>query len=167
MELTAVPLTTLLVAIAGPVGVTLGWWLARRSEHQREAREERKSAYVEFIKAAVVYRNADAKDRPALRNDRWAALATLILVAPPKVFEEAWQLVGLGEKLLDHAEDDPELLPVYREMWERFSTFSRLARSDLGIKADPFSGRTPVPVDDPPRTESAADTDAAETARRA
>ena len=37
MEFAPVAFLTLLVAIAGPVGITLGWWLGKRSERERTA----------------------------------------------------------------------------------------------------------------------------------
>jgi hypothetical protein len=70
VDITPVAFTTILVAIAGPVGITLGWWLEKRSEHERMAREERKSAYVAFTTAAVLYRNSDDAERQRRRNER-------------------------------------------------------------------------------------------------
>ena len=53
VEFAPVAFLTILVAIAGPVGITLGWWLGKRSERERTAREERKSAFVAFTTAGV------------------------------------------------------------------------------------------------------------------
>jgi len=39
MELTPIAVTTVLVAIAGPLGITLGWWLGRRGERERQQRD--------------------------------------------------------------------------------------------------------------------------------
>ena len=141
------PLATVLVAVAGPLGVTLGWWLGRRAEREREAREERKSAYVAFIKAAAAYRNAEPADRQRIRADRWAALAELILVAPPAVVQEAWSLVGVGDGLLD--EDPTHAQEIYRRMGQHFMAIGRLARRDLGIPADPFVDRILADRGDP------------------
>ena len=74
MELLPVAVTTVLVAIAGALGITLGWWLGRRGERERQQREERKSAYVAFVHAAIRYRNApdlSADDRHAVYIDMW------------------------------------------------------------------------------------------------
>src|SRR4051794_34777214 len=100
MELGGVPLTTVLVAIAGPLGIALGWWLAQRAERERRAREERKSAYIAFIKAAATYRNADGPDRRRIATERWGSVAELILVAPAAVFREALSLSEIGDELL-------------------------------------------------------------------
>ena len=90
MEMAPIALLTLLVAIAGPIGVSLGWWLGRRGERERQGREERRSAYVAFVHASIRYRNADSdEDRRELRDERWAALAEIVLVAPPSVVQAA------------------------------------------------------------------------------
>jgi hypothetical protein len=58
--------TTVVVALAGPVGVTLGWWLGRSSQRQKEARDERKAAYSNFIRAVLLYRAADTDTRRSI-----------------------------------------------------------------------------------------------------
>src|SRR6478672_7336795 len=122
MELAPVAFLTLLVAIAGPVGITLGWWLGKRSERERTAREERKSAYVAFTTAAIQYRNSNDEERRQRRNERWEAFAVLTLVAPPAMVEIAAHMAAAGDKLL--------------------------ARSDLHIdETDAFAALTPV-IDD-------------------
>jgi hypothetical protein len=141
VQLDAAPLATILVALAGPVGVTLGWWLGRRAERERQARDERKSAYVAFIKAAAAYRNAARAERLKMQTDRWGALAELILVAPPPLFEEAWSLVAAGDGLLAPELGDAKEQEIYRQMAQHFMAFGRLARQDLGITADPFGSR--------------------------
>ena len=45
------------------------------------AREERKSAYVAFVSAAILYRNADDAERQRRRNERWEAFAVPLVVA--------------------------------------------------------------------------------------
>jgi hypothetical protein len=140
------PLTTLLVAIAGPVaGVTLGWWLGRRTERERQAREERKSAYVAFVHAAIRYRNADDdEERRTLHDERWAALAEIVLVAPPPIVQAAAYMVSTGDRLLNKALEPDERSATFREMWENNVQFTRLARSDLRVgAADPFEGLEP------------------------
>jgi hypothetical protein len=145
VELTPVAFTTILVAIAGPVGITLGWWLGKRSEHQRMEREERKSAYVAFITSAILYRNADDAERREHRNDRWEALSVLQLVAPPDVFRSAVFLVAGGDQLLDPEIDEGGRRAIYADIWEHINQFTRLARADLGVgQVDAFAGLTPV-----------------------
>jgi hypothetical protein len=89
MEFAPVAFASLLVAIAGPLGISLGWWLGRRGERERQGREEQKSAYVAFVRAAITFRNATDDERSEIRADRWAALAEIVLVAPPEVVEAA------------------------------------------------------------------------------
>lgn len=131
-----------LAAVAGPVGVTLGWWLGRKGERERQGREERKSAYLAFVRAAIRYRNADnAEKRHALRDERWAALAELILVAPPRLVQAAAYMVSTGDRLMDPAITVDQRRATLREMWDNNVTFTRLARADLGVgAADPFEG---------------------------
>jgi hypothetical protein len=148
VELTPVAFTTILVAIAGPVGITLGWWLGKRSEHQRMARDERKSAYVAFVSAAILYRNADNAERHRRRNERWEAFAVLPLVAPSSVVRSAAYLVAAGDKLLDPDIDADGRRAIYAEIWEHISQFMRLARADLGVdENDAFAELTPVKGD--------------------
>ncbi len=138
-------MTTLLVAIAGPVGITLGWWLGRRGERERQQREERKSAYVDFVHAAIRYRNATDDERREIREERWAALAEIVLVAPPKVVEAASYQVSTGDHLLEPGLTADDRRAVYLEIWERNRTFTRLARTDLKVgAADPWAGMEPV-----------------------
>ncbi len=128
MELAPVAFLTLLVAIAGPVGITLGWWLGKRSERERTAREERKSAYVTFTTAAIQYRNSNDEERRQRRNERWEAFAVLTLVAPPALVE-----IAAGRRA------------IYADLWEHIDRFTRLARSDLRIdENDAFGALTPV-----------------------
>jgi hypothetical protein len=129
-------------AVAGPLGVTLGWWLGRKGERERQGREERKSAYLAFVRAAIRYRNADdAETRHTLRDERWAALAELILVAPPRVVQAAAYMVSTGDRLLDPSLTVDQRRATLREMWENNVSFTRLARMDLGVgAADPFEG---------------------------
>ncbi len=146
MEMAPVALLTLLVAIAGPVGVSLGWWLGRRGERERQGREERRSAYVAFVHALIRYRNADGEDaRRAMRDERWAAMAEIVLVAPPPVVQAATIQVSTGDRLLDAALGPEQRLATFQEMWQNNIEFTRLARTDLGIDAaDPFEGLSPV-----------------------
>jgi hypothetical protein len=148
VELTPVAFTTILVAIAGPVGITLGWWLGKRSEHQRMAREERKSAYVAFVSAAILYRNADDDERRRRRNERWEAFSVLQLVAPPALVRSAAYLVAGGDKLLDPDIDADGRRAIYAETWEHINRFTQLARADLGVgENDAFADLTPVTGD--------------------
>ena len=145
MEFLPVALTTVLVAVAGPLGITLGWWLGRRGERERQQREERKSAYVDFVHASIRYRNAKDEERPDLRLERWAALAEIVLVAPPAIVQAASYQVTTGDRLLrpDLSADDRH--EVFVDMWERNRTFTRLARTDLGVgAADPWEGIEPI-----------------------
>ena len=132
----------ILAAIGGPIGVCLGWWLGRRGERERQGREERKSAYLAFVRAAIRYRNADSvEERRALRDERWAALAEVVLVAPPVVVQAAAYMVSTGERLLDATLTSEESLATFGEMWDNNVRFTRLARTDLGVGvADPFEG---------------------------
>jgi hypothetical protein len=99
MEMAPVALLTLLVAVAGPVGVTLGWWLGRRGERERQGREERKSAYVAFVHAAIRYRQADDdEERRGVRDERWSALAEIVLIAPPPIVRAAAYMVTTGDR---------------------------------------------------------------------
>jgi hypothetical protein len=145
MEPGPIALVTLLVAIAGPIGVTLGWWLGRRGEHERVLRDERKVAYVAFVHAAIRFRNATDEERRAIRDERWAAIAEIVLVAPPPVVEAASYQVATGERLLDTTLSPEARAELYRELWERNRAFTRLARADLKVGAtDPFEGLQPV-----------------------
>jgi hypothetical protein len=146
MELAPIALLTILVAIAGPIGVTLGWWLGRRGERERQGREERRSSYVEFVHASIRYRNADGDEgRRAVRDERWAALAEIVLVAPPLVVQAAAVQVSTGDRLLNEALGPDQRLATFQEMWQNNIEFTRLARTDLGIDAaNPFDGLSPV-----------------------
>jgi hypothetical protein len=148
MEISPVVFTTILVAIAGPVGITLGWWLGKRSEHERVAREERKSAYVAFVSAAIVYRNSDDTERGTRRNERWEALAVLTLVAPPALVQSAAHLVAAGDQLLDPDIDRDGRRAIYAEIWGHIDRFTQLARADLRVgENDAFAALTPVTGD--------------------
>jgi hypothetical protein len=145
VEISPVAFTTILVAIAGPVGITLGWWLGKRSERERVAREERKSAYVAFVTAAILYRNADDAERVTRRNDRWEAFAVLTLVAPPAVVQSAAYVVSAGDQLLDPDLVDERRRAIYLEIWEHIRGFMQLARTDLRIdETDAYAALTPV-----------------------
>jgi hypothetical protein len=148
VELTPVAFTTILVAIAGPVGITLGWWLGKRSERERTAREERKSAYVAFTTVAIQYRNSDDEERRARRNERWAAFAELTLVAPPALVQSAAYLVAAGDRLLDPDVDADTRRAIYAEVWQHIDRFTRLARTDLRVgEINAFAALTPVTGD--------------------
>ena len=145
MELAPVAFLTILVAIAGPVGITLGWWLGKRSERERTAREERKSAYVAFTTAAIQFRNSDDDERRQRRNERWEAFAVLTLVAPPALVEIAAHMVAAGDKLLDPDMDAAGRRAIYADLWQHIDQFTQLARSDLRISEnDAFAALTPV-----------------------
>ena len=133
-------LIALLAAIAGPTGVSLGWWLGRRGERERQGREERKSAYVAFVRASIRFRNAADDERREIQGERWAALAEVVLVAPPSVVQAAAYMVSTGDRLLAEPSDDQRLATL-RQMWENNIQFTRLARTDLGVgAANPFEG---------------------------
>jgi hypothetical protein len=145
VELAPVAVITILVAFAGPVGIVLGWWLGRRGERERQQRDERKSAYVAFVHALIRYRNATDEERRRIREDRWAALAEIVLVAPPDVVAAASYQVATGERLLDPGLAPDARQAVYMEMWERNRAFTRLARTDLRVgAADPWEAVAPV-----------------------
>ena len=148
MELAPVAFLTILVAIAGPVGITLGWWLGKRSERERTAREERKSAYVAFTTAAIQYRNSNDEERRQRRNERWEAFAVLTLVAPPAMVEIAAHMAAAGDKLLDPDIEAAGRRAIYADLWQQIDRFTQLARSDLHIdETDAFAALTPV-IDD-------------------
>jgi len=145
VEFAPVAFLTILVAIAGPVGITLGWWLGKRSERERTAREERKSAYVAFTTAAIQFRNSDDEERRQRRNERWEAFAVLTLVAPPTMVEIAAHMVAAGDRLLDPDIDDVQRRAIYADLWQHIDRFTHLARSDLHIdENDAFAGLTPI-----------------------
>lgn len=138
-------MTTVLLVIAGPVGITLGWWLGKRSERDRTAREERKAAYVGFTTVAINYRNSDDEGRYRDRNKRWEALAVLTLVAPPAIVREAAGLAAAGDRLLEPDTDAEARRAVYEEVWQHITRFTALARADLGIgEADVFASLVPI-----------------------
>jgi hypothetical protein len=140
------PLIALLAAVAGPTGVTLGWWLGRRGQREALGRDERKSAYLAFVRASIRYRNAaDDDERRALREDRWTALAEVVLVAPPAIVQTAAYFVTTGDRLLDEDLTHEQRLAVFEELWANNVEFTRLTRADLGIEAaDPFAGFQPT-----------------------
>lgn len=112
------------------------------------AREERKSAYVAFVSASILYRNADDAERHRRRNERWEALAVLTLVAPPATVRSAAYLVAAGDKLLEPGIDADGGRVIYAEIWEHISQFTRLARADLRVgENDAFADLTPVKGD--------------------
>ena len=135
----------LIAAVATPVGVTIGWWLGRRGERERQGREERKSAYVDFVHAAIRYRNADDdNERRSVKDERWAALAEILLVAPPAIVQVAAYHVSVGDRLLNDSLTRDERLATFRELWENNVVFTRLARADLRVgDYDPFEGYQP------------------------
>jgi hypothetical protein len=138
-------LIALLAAVAGPTGVTLGWWLGRRGQREALGRDERKSAYVAFVRASIRFRNAADQERPALREERWTALAELVLVAPPPVVQVAAYWVSIGDSLLDKDLTPEQRQHVLAELWANNLEFTRLTRTDLGIEtADPFVGFQPT-----------------------
>ncbi len=145
MEFAPVAFLTILVAIAGPVGITLGWWLGKRSERERTAREERKSAYAAFTTTAIKYRNSNDEERRQRRNERWQAFAVLTLVAPPALVEIAAHMVAAGDRLLDPDIDDAERRAIYADLWQHIDRFTQLARNDLRIDdIDAFAALNPV-----------------------
>jgi hypothetical protein len=145
LELAPVAILTVLVAVAGPVGIVLGWWLGRRGERERQLRDERKSAYVAFVHAAIRFRNASDQERTQIREERWSALAEIVLVAPPEIVEAAGYHVAAGERLLEPALTSDERTAAFLALWERNRVFTRLARSDLQVgAADPFAGMEPI-----------------------
>jgi len=145
VEFTPVAFATFVVALAGPLGITLGWWLGRRGERERQLREERKAAYVAFVHAAIRFRNASDEERGAIREERWAALAEIVLVAPPAIVEAASVHVATGERLLNPTITPDDRVATYRLLWERNRSFTRLARTDLRVgAADPFERVRPI-----------------------
>ncbi len=145
MEVAPVAFASLLVALAGPLGITLGWWLGRRGERERQMRDERKAAYVAFVHAAIRFRNATDEERRHIREERWAALAEIVLVAPADVVAAASYQVATGERLLDAGLTADARIEVLRALWERNRAFTRLARTDLRVgDVDPFAGIEPV-----------------------
>ncbi len=145
MEFAPVAFLTILVAIAGPIGITLGWWLGKRSERERTAREERKSAYLAFTTAAIQFRNSDDEERRQRRNERWEAFSVLTLVAPPGLVQIAARMVAEGDRLLDPGIDDAGRRAIYSDLWQDIARFTQLARSDLRIEEnDAFGALAPV-----------------------
>lgn len=145
MELVPVAITTFLVALAGPVGVTLGWWLGRRGERERQQRDERKSAYIAFVRGAIRFRNANDAERHAIREERWAALAEIVLVAPPAVVEAAARQISTGDRLINEDLSAEDRRAVLEDLWERNAAFTRVARLDLRVgEADPWASLEPV-----------------------
>ena len=145
MELAPVTVATFLVALAGPIGISLGWWLGRRGEHARTLREERKGAYVAFVHAAIRFRNAPDDERRLIREERWAALSEIVLIAPPAIVQVASLQVAAGDRLLNSELSADDRAATYRTLWERNLTFTRLARQDLRVGAlDPFEGLEPI-----------------------
>jgi len=144
VELAPVAIASVLVALAGPLGITLGWWLGRRGERERQLRDERKSAYIGFVHAAIRFRNAPDELRPQIREERWQALAEMVLVAPPPVAKAAIRQVATGERLLDPGLSLEDRTAVYQSLWENNRVLTRLARIDLHVgEADPFEGLRP------------------------
>ncbi|HEY3522938.1 MAG TPA: hypothetical protein VGK63_04490 [Candidatus Limnocylindrales bacterium] len=145
MEFGPVALTTVLVALAGPLAVALGWWLGRRGERERTLREERKEAYIAFVHAAFRFRFCTDEQRREIRDERWGALARVVLVAPPPVAEAASYQVSWGERLLEPGLGPADRQLVYAGMWERNRAFMRAARTDLNVgDADPWEGIEPI-----------------------
>jgi hypothetical protein len=147
MDATAL-ITTLVLAVAGPVGIALGWWLGRRSERDRTLREERKNAYVRFTSAAIKFRNGDLDERRRRRDERWEALAVLTIVASPSAVRVAGNMAAAGERLLDPQLDQSGRDAIYRELWDGVNEFTRLARKDLQLgDVDAFDGLKWIPGD--------------------
>jgi len=145
VELAPVAIASVLVALAGPLGITLGWWLGRRGERERQQREERRSAYVAFVHAAIRFRNATDEERRRIRDERWEAFAEIVLIAPPEVVAAAAHQVATGERLLSGDLSPDERAATYRAFWERNRAFTRLARTDLRVgAADPFEQLQPI-----------------------
>ena len=112
------------------------------------AREERKSAYVAFTSASILYRNSDDAERRRRRNERWEAFSVLTLVAPPAVVRSAGYLVAAGDKLLDPDIDQDQRRAIYAEVWEHINRFTQLVRTDLRVgESDPFVALTAVTDD--------------------
>jgi len=147
MDTTAL-VTTLVLAIAGPVGIVLGWWLGRRAERDKTGRDERKNAYVRFTSASIKFRNADDAERVRRRDERWEALAVLTMVAPPAAVRIAGNMAAAGERLLDPGLDEDGRNSIYEELWRDINEFTRIARADLKIEdVDAFAGLKWVPGD--------------------
>lgn len=51
-------IAAVLAALAGPVGIVIGWWLSRRSQNEGWSHEDRNRAYSERIEAFSVFLNA-------------------------------------------------------------------------------------------------------------
>lgn len=134
------------MAIAGPTGITLGWWLGRRSEREKALREERRNAYSEFIRTILAFRSADPVKRREIRGERWAAFAVLVIVAPAPVVQAAWALVSVQERLLDDETDAEALKSAQDSVWKWASRFVQLARADLGVAGGPFGKLRPSTV---------------------
>jgi len=102
------------------------------------------SAHVAFVHALIRYRNATDEERRRIREERWAALAEIVLVAPPDVVAAASYQVATGERLLDPGLAPDARQAVCMEMWERNRAFTRLARTDLRVgAADPWEAVAP------------------------
>ena len=145
MELVPVAFASVMIAIAGPLGITLGWWLGRRGERERQQREERKTAYVAFVRASIRFRNATDEERTEIREERWAALSEIVLVAPPEVVKAASYHITTGDRLLERGLSADERHAVLVDLWERNRAFTRLARLDLHVgAADPWEDLEPV-----------------------
>jgi hypothetical protein len=145
VEFVPVAITSVLVAIAGPVGIALGWWLGRRGERDRQRRQERKDAYIAFVHGAIRFRNASDEERQEIREERWAALAEIVLIAPPALVEAASYQVVTGDRLLDPSLSAEDRRAVWVLLWERNRMFTRLARADLGLGLDdPWDGMRPI-----------------------
>ena len=145
VELVPVAMASVLVAIAGPLGITLGWWLGRRGERERQQREERKGAYVDFVRASIRFRNATDDERREIREERWAALSEIVLVAPPEVVQAASVHITTGDRLLEPGLSRDDRQAVLLDLWERNRAFTRLARQDLRVgAADPWEDLEPI-----------------------
>jgi hypothetical protein len=138
-----VPILAIFVAVAGPLGITLGWWLARRSERERASREERRNAYSEFLRTILAFRSANPDRRREIRGDRWAALAVLMLVAPPPVVQSGWALISVQEHLLDET-DQAVTKSIQDGVWKWASRYVHMARADLGVRGEAFGQLHPT-----------------------
>jgi hypothetical protein len=140
MDTTAL-VTTIVLALAGPVGIGLGWWLGRRAERDRTGREERKAAYVRFTTSSMKFRNSSYEDRLRIRDQRWEALAVLTMVAPPSAVRVAANMAAGGERLLDPDLSQDERNAIYQRLWQGINEFTQMARADLHVgDTDAFAG---------------------------
>src|SRR4029078_24541 len=112
---------------------------------ERQQREERKSAYVAYVRASIRFRNAKAEERHEIREERWAAFSEIVLVAPPAVVEAASYHITAGDRLLEPGLSPHDVQSVLVDIWAPQRAFTRLARMDIRVgAADPFEHMEPV-----------------------